>query len=117
MPPAFVLSQNQTLKLKTDKPGGIGLAGRHLWEPFPAQKYKLVCLRLWTYETVWLSLIVRYPEAIEDQAAARMSLHLNRQCQRANAFCPPVLVVPGAGRSDWKKREAKSDPSGPSPLL
>jgi hypothetical protein len=32
--------------LKTDKPGGISPASRHLWEPFPAQKYKLVCLRL-----------------------------------------------------------------------
>jgi hypothetical protein len=34
MPPAFVLSQNQTLKLMYDKPGGIGPASRHLWEPF-----------------------------------------------------------------------------------
>ena len=43
MPPAFVLSQNQTLKLIYDKRGGIGRASRHLWEPF-LHKYTNWCV-------------------------------------------------------------------------
>ena len=49
MPPAFVLSQNQTLKLKTGKlrrnrPKQAGSLGA-----VPAQIYKLVCLRMRTF--------------------------------------------------------------------
>jgi hypothetical protein len=43
MPPAFVLSQNQTLKLMTDLPGGISPTGRYLREPF-LHKYTNWCV-------------------------------------------------------------------------
>ena len=44
MPPAFVLSQNQTLKLMYDLTSGeYPKPGRHLWEPF-LHKYTNWCV-------------------------------------------------------------------------
>jgi len=51
--------------------------------------------------------IGRYPEVIGDRAAAHMSLHLNRQCQRADALPPPVRFVPGIGCTD--QEEARNE--------
>ena len=45
------------------------------------------------------------PEAPGDRAAAHMSLHLNRQCQRADAYLPPVRLVPGSVVPTKKRRE------------
>ena len=36
-----------------------------------------------------------------------MSLHLNRQCQRADALPPPVRLVPGIGCTD--QEEARNE--------
>jgi hypothetical protein len=53
--------------------------------------------------------IGRYPEVIGDRAAAHMSLHLNQQCQRADALPPPVRLVPGIGYADERRRETNAD--------
>ena len=117
MPPAFVLSQNQTLKLMYDlarwnnrmRPASLGAV--------PAQIYKLVCLRIRTFarsasasrsrshikERHKFDRSILSPEALGDRAAAHMSLHLNRQCQRADASLPPVRLVPGIGCTDQEE--------------
>jgi len=92
----------------------------------PAQIYKLVCLRIRTFarsasasrsrshikERHKFDRSILSPEALGDRAAAHMSLHLNRQCQRADAFLPPVHLVPGAvcrlveTRTRWRSEPA-----------
>src|SRR5258708_21922958 len=39
-----------------------------------------------------------------------MSLHLNQQCQRADAHPLPVRLVPGIGCSDLRRRETNARP-------
>src|SRR3982751_4993319 len=47
-----------------------------------------------------------------------MSLHLNRQCQRADALPPPVRFVPGIGCTDQEEARNERRPvSRPRPLL
>jgi hypothetical protein len=42
-----------------------------------------------------------------------MSLHLNRQCQRADAHPPPVRLVPGIGYTDQEEaRNERETPKG-----
>jgi len=92
----------------------------------PAQIYKLVCLRMRTFahpasasrngshikERHKFDRSILSPEALGDRAAAHMSLHLNRQCQRADVFLPPVRLVPGAvcrlveTRTRWRSEAA-----------
>src|SRR5690348_7890481 len=47
-----------------------------------------------------------------------MSLHLNQQCQRADASPPPVRLVPGIGCTDQEEaRNAGRPKTGPPPVL
>ena len=41
-----------------------------------------------------------------------MSLHLNRQCQRADAHPPPVRLVPGIGCTDQEEARTNTKPQG-----
>ena len=46
-----------------------------------------------------------------------MSLHLNRQCQRADAHPPPVRLVPGIGCTDQEEARKRRRPRlGPPPF-
>ena len=69
---------------------------RHLREPF-LHKITNGVFAIGTLERLSFFRSNRYPEVIGDRAAAHMSLHLNRQCQRADALPPPVRLVPGIG--------------------
>src|SRR3954470_16435475 len=47
-----------------------------------------------------------------------MSLHLNQQCQRADAHPPPVRLVPGIGYTDQEEARNERRPvARPRPLL
>jgi hypothetical protein len=119
MPPAFVLSQNQTLKLMSDNHPGeseeeAGISGSRsctshiLW----------ICNE--TYEGSQRSELRRHPGTADfyrpddtqrispTGAAAHMSLHLNRQCQRADTPPSPCPGQPGY-RLRRRKRGRASD--------
>src|SRR3546814_17103667 len=109
MPPAFVLSQNQTLKLMSDhrRPGeNPDIQGR-LQGAVPAH-YILLWICIETYRN---GIIYRPPEALKHWgagAAAHMSLHLYPQCKRADASPPPFYRGTGlpidatrTGRPKW----------------
>jgi hypothetical protein len=73
---------------------------RHLWEPF-LHKYTNWCVCVLGHlERLEIYQSTLNPEAPGDRAAAHMSLHLNRQCQRADTHPPPVRFVPGIGCTD-----------------
>ena len=71
--------------IATGKPASLGAV--------PAQIYKLVCLRIRTFGTASIFPIADAQRPSMTGAAAHMSLHLNRQCQRADTS--PSRVHPG----------------------
>ncbi len=129
MPPAFVLSQNQTLKLKSDKPGGIGPAGRHLWEPFLHKYTNWCCLRIRTFVSnrsgepqrkVTLRNGINLTDRPKPRGPRRPGRrpHVpssNQQCQRADAFSLPVLIRASCDR--LKEARCRGGPKWPPPLL
>ena len=116
---------NSQVDVRLD-PGGIPEARPASLGAVPAQIYKLVCLRMRTFarsiaasrngsrikERLEFDRSFRRPEVVRDRAAAHMSLHLNRQCQRADAPLPPVHLVPGVvcrlveTRTRWRSEPA-----------
>ena len=101
MPPAFVLSQNQTLKFMSNKPpqgktrsskpaslGAVPAQLRSLWicklrHVYTHQKPKPSVSAL---ERLGFNRYTRTQRFPVTGAAAHMSLHLNQQCQRAAFF-------------------------------
>jgi len=69
-------------------------------------------LRFETYERLGFYQSTLNPEAPGDRAAAHMSLHLNRQCQRADAHPPPVRLFRASVVPTKKRRETVADPLG-----
>ena len=110
MPPAFVLSQDQTLKFDVRQSGRWNNPpeGRHFKEPFLHKSitYGYVKDMYWpppkrtSMENHWNGILLpstRRLEAVGPGAAAHMSLHLNQQCQRAkNTDAGSFLPLPGS---------------------
>jgi hypothetical protein len=107
MPPAFVLSQNQTLMLTFDHRCP---RGKTHGPPRPNSRSRSCTSHiLWicneTYERLSFN---RSSEALNSSvtgAAAHMSLHLNQQCQRADASPFPLSGATGLPIVKRRKRE------------
>jgi hypothetical protein len=131
MPPAFVLSQNQTLKLMSDNHSGgkpeeeAGISGSRsctshiLWICNETcrtyRRSKLRTIGPWNGlaflpidDTQRLSLT---------GAAAHMSLHLNRQCQRADALPSPLYPGQPGYRLRRRRRVGQNRPAGEGPYM
>src|SRR3954453_8769065 len=100
MPPAFVLSQNQTLKLMSDNHPGepeeeAGISGSRSCTSHILWICNETCRAAPKRELrrdPWNGLVLPFDDTQRlspTGAAAHMSLHLNRQCQRADASPSP----------------------------
>ena len=107
MPPAFVLSQNQTLKLMTDKlewnisslpvsPGAV-----------PAQIYKLVCLRMRTIGTALK--FIDHPEPGGSRRPSRRPHVPSSKPTMSKSRRVPLPGPEGAGRRLIRLSEARNE--------
>ena len=110
MPPAFVLSQDQTLKFDVRYRSRGKTRQQHrsfsrsrsctnliTWYVYIGHVRALIQGKPWG-ENSWERLVFlteyRHLEAVEPGAAAHMSLHLNLQCQRATQNKRRTVIAP-----------------------